>query len=538
MNPGIIPLKLGSAKLQESAFNLIHYYDLNQIVLEVNKLKNKSHILAKTIESNPEYKYESINYFGLLFMVEEKVETKLREIMPIHQRPKRGLINGLGSIFKSISGNLDASDGERYDKIIKTLEQNQQKLANSIAQQNSVSINLINQFNMTIRKISTNEKILESKINEILLFIEGSEGHSLLVINYLNQMINLYEIINSVLQDIENSISFAKLNTIHPSIIKTTDLFNELLKVEKHLNKNQFPLAVTSENIFIFQNLIDIECYINDKKITYILKVPITQVDAFEYFHLYSIPIFNESQFKAIIPQNKFLLKNKLHYAFKSDPCKKIQPQYFICREANLQEVSNENPCELQLLNADKTPTCQQTAITVTKPKFQKIDSTNQFIGILPHREEIKLICNNEEETLILIGTYLFDVPIDCKISSSQGIFVNERPIITSQSILLSRFGDLNNQLPLQSNVTINLHNVKLDELHTIRSQVLERPPEISPISPFIESPNLWTISIYGILIIAICYTCYKKFPTTRCTNKAERKPEPAIELANVQLPR
>ena len=63
-------------------------------------------------------------------------------------RTKRGLINGLGSIFKSISGNLDYADGERYDKLIQELQNNQINLVNNIKNQNThLLTNLTIQFN-------------------------------------------------------------------------------------------------------------------------------------------------------------------------------------------------------------------------------------------------------------------------------------------------------------------------------------------------------------------------------------------------------
>lgn len=36
-----------------------------------------------------------------------------------NKRQTRGLINGLGSIIKSITGNLDNTDEEHYDDILK-----------------------------------------------------------------------------------------------------------------------------------------------------------------------------------------------------------------------------------------------------------------------------------------------------------------------------------------------------------------------------------------------------------------------------------
>ena len=47
-------------------------------------------------------------------------------------RKKRGLINGLGSVIKSITGNLDAQDAEYYDKLIDELKNNQQNIQKNL----------------------------------------------------------------------------------------------------------------------------------------------------------------------------------------------------------------------------------------------------------------------------------------------------------------------------------------------------------------------------------------------------------------------
>jgi hypothetical protein len=66
----------------------------------------------------------------------------------------------------------------------------------------------------------------------------------------------MYKIIDSILQDIENSITFAKLKILHPSIIKTEDLYFELIKVQDQIGLNQMPLEITLENTFLFEKLI------------------------------------------------------------------------------------------------------------------------------------------------------------------------------------------------------------------------------------------------------------------------------------------
>lgn len=274
-NPGIIPLKLGTAKITKYTHTLIHYYDLNPIITEINRLQSQSTNLKNLIIEDKYYSIETSNYLKILTFAEEKVENKLLEILPQRQRVKRGLINGLGSIFKSITGNLDATDDERYENLIRELQQNQIKLASNIKNQNSLSIDLIDKFNKTIQQISHNEKLLEMRINQVSDRMLHKET-TLFIKDIMNQIITMYEMINSILQDIENSISFLKLQIMHPSIIKTKDLFNELKRLRKQIKKNQFPFELTLDNILLFEKIIKIDGYILNNKITYILYIPIT----------------------------------------------------------------------------------------------------------------------------------------------------------------------------------------------------------------------------------------------------------------------
>lgn len=520
--------------MQESAFTLIHYYDLNALLFYINQLNSKSDNLTKVIEGNGEYKNETINHVKILHLIKERVDSKINEILPHPKRIKRGLINGLGSIFKSISGNLDASDGERYDKLINQLQSNQEKLANNIDQQNAISLNIVKQFNETVHKISTNEKMLENKINEIYTYIKHSQGHALIIKDYLNQLTNLYEIINALLQDVENSISFSRLNMMHPSIIQTNDLYKELGKIEQHLVNRTLPLKVTLQNTFILQSLIDVECYTLNNKITYVLKIPIVHQYYLNYYHLFSVPTYIESQFKAIIPRNKYLIKNELYYTFENNPCKKVTPGYYICKQGRLQNITEDNPCEIQLLDNKNPSNCHRVQISINKLNLERIGDTNQFIGLLPRQESIKLTCNTREETIRLIGTYLFDIPINCQITTSLGTFTNEKPISTSQSILLPKIGiDQSQETP---KFNIELENVRLDELHAIKSQILNNKANIK-MDLMGQTPSLWTLLIYVLLIFTVIYICYKKLIVPRCVKKRNQE-SPATQLSEVQLPR
>lgn len=73
----------------------------------------------------------------------------------------------------------------------------------------------------------------------------------------------------SILQDVENSLTLARLNVLQSRKIRPEDLL-------KAFSKNQLPNAIPLENIMLLEKKIDIECYILNNQINYLLQVPIT----------------------------------------------------------------------------------------------------------------------------------------------------------------------------------------------------------------------------------------------------------------------
>ncbi len=413
-NPGLLPIKLGQAKLEEYSFTLIHFYDLNPILNEVNKLQEKSKNLTDNVNTHAEYKIETSNYIKILFLIQDRVETKLKELIPHPQRTRRGLINAVGSIFKTITGNLDASDGERYEQLIENLQSNQIEIKSKALKENAISIKLIEQFNKTIQQIGKNENLLESKLNQISLIVQKGtfRENANIIKDTLNQIINLYEIIDSILQDVENAVTFSKLKILHPSIIKTENLYFELQRIQKIVNAKSMPLEVTLANTLLYEKLVKIESFILNNKITFLIRFPITYQNNFDYYHLYSIPIYKQNKFKTIIPKSKFLVKNKLHFSYRSTECQEIQNQYYICDKMDLTEITTKNPCAIQLLeSSNQVQSCQQIEVRISIPIVNQLDLSNKWIIIIPKEETVKMECSDQEEYQKLFGTYFAEIP-------------------------------------------------------------------------------------------------------------------------------
>lgn len=124
--------------------------------MTINKF---SKILLNSMQNNTIYEKEYKNTFMPLIALEKRIKNQIYQINPKFniKRQKRGIFDPLGSLIKCITGNLDQTDAEQYDRQIKQLQENQNKLKEIAFNQITILEKSISQFQSTISNISHNQ---------------------------------------------------------------------------------------------------------------------------------------------------------------------------------------------------------------------------------------------------------------------------------------------------------------------------------------------------------------------------------------------
>jgi hypothetical protein len=289
----------------------------------------------------------------------KRLDNKFSEILlETPGRSKRGVLNGLGSIWKTLTGNLDSSDGEYYDQCINKLEKDDREIQNLIKEQIQVTTSTIKNFNYTIQKLQIDEqtfnddlKIIEDEINKI----EDNNyyfNNQLKLINTCEQLLESLVLIESQVNDIIESITFAKLKVLHPSIIKPEYLLNQLSRKSQHLDHNNLPLHPSVYALPVLTNLVTLQAYQTNKRIVFILRIPLIEKEKYTLYHLYSIPTKDSKTnlFHTIIPESKYVAlseNNRQYLKINSiEKCKDLQEETLLC--SDLIPFPYENPpCEV-----------------------------------------------------------------------------------------------------------------------------------------------------------------------------------------------
>ena len=80
-----------------------------------------------------------------------------------------------------------------------------------------------------------------------------------------------------------------KLNPFHNSIVEPHELFKELQLINNHPNnEKQLPFEATLQKILIFEKIININSYIKNNQIVFVVKIPLVEKNNYNYYHTFT----------------------------------------------------------------------------------------------------------------------------------------------------------------------------------------------------------------------------------------------------------
>lgn len=134
-SPGIYYEEIGTVNIFSDTWNLIIHMDLEFLGEQEYRTINHLRTLQETCKGD-----EKNHLCIILTESVDHLVKKIKENMGIlhdliggeHPRQRRGLIDGLGSLIKSITGNMDASDAEKIATELRTVRANEETLKSSL----------------------------------------------------------------------------------------------------------------------------------------------------------------------------------------------------------------------------------------------------------------------------------------------------------------------------------------------------------------------------------------------------------------------
>lgn len=499
---------------------VLHYINLTILDENIQALK----IQLQDTSDKLEFDKSIFNtYKTQLKYLYTKVDTLSQRLATFQSvRMKRGLINPLGSIIKSITGNLDHEDALRYDNAIDILENNNHNLMNSIKQHTTLSKKWVDDQALVISKLTKNQQQLQ---NATKIFEKKTNSNSDMIhmYIYLTQTFfilddNMRDILNEIIK-IENIVAFTSSHTVHHSILSLSDIKSLVRTLSSIYKAEHLPTLELRE----YYNIIRIGSYFSMERIVLVLQIPIVTSSSFDLYTLCPVPNKNN---QVLIPLTPFIASNAKEFVYIEAECPKAGT-FYICNENKEHQVTDKEDCIHSLIYEQKLiDSCKLTSVSLSKPALEQFDDRH-YVVTFPKLTSLHLSCDEVEQQQ-LKGSYFVYLPQQCSLKTPDFIITNIEDKQKGQALKIM-------SLPQQQNMrirekTLSLTSINLSQMHETQKQLsLQEEPSIQEI-PKGDNTTIYhtTIPIYIIIIFAACLIGAVKYRKSRNKAPSQTLPETA----------
>lgn len=443
----------------------LQYVNLKDIEDQIQQLQSQLRNYKSQLSNNTYILYElQINYLTDKI---GKVSNQLQSLEP--NRIKRGLVDSLGSVVKSITGNLDYTDALKYNHAINMLQSNQNKLANEFNDQITLNKEWMSKSNNVLTQLIENQ----IKINETLKLLLNETDRTDNLIKY-TKFGQILAIISNNVEDlmlelikIENTLAFTRASSTHHSSLDIDTLRTMVNRLEKIYGKD----VILRLELREYYNIISPGSYFNEKQIVIVFRFPIVSKDIFNLYKLSIVP--NKNQ-QALIPTYPFIATNDRSFVYIEAECSKYN-NWYLCEKEVTHQIRTKSDCIHELIsNQALQESCQFTTVFLTKETMEKLDDQHYILSF-PHPTKIQLVCGRED-FISLQGSYLVTIPTSCYLRTPELTLVNDNDEIQGQPLKLMNIPYDAEKHATASN-HIYLNSINLRGLHNIQSKIMVRQP-------------------------------------------------------------
>lgn len=474
------------------------------------KLKNNTlgnSIISKQIDYLIDTVESKLVYLGL----------ETLNIRHLH-RKKRGLVDGLGSIVKAITGNLDNNDAIKFENEIKLI---QSSLGENLKRQDK-TIGIMSEFmknyENNLQIMQSNQKNIESAVNRY-----SAQSNVIQSINIYSEIERSLQQLYDKLASLENAITFSHLGRMHPSIITPNHFLEELNYVQNEIALN-LPFAPNLNQIHLWEKATTVKAYSTNESLNFILEIPLVTKQLYNLLHLYSIPNDVDT---ILIPKNPLLILGNEEFAYPQEQCLEVLNDDFICKHLEWQSLHQSEDCIAQLIQHQEPHNCTYAKASFKDNIIQQIKE-NSWIIIMKQEEVVKIICGKDIQYNRSKGVSLVTINSECTVELAGRILqTHQKYINIEETIPLPRVQRTQETIPIK----LNLENIQLDNLKDILQNTLSIQQSSENHTPIIATNPSWSsILLYIILILAatgaIIYKRWWKAKSRKITTQTRKQEE------------
>ncbi|XP_032678241.1 uncharacterized protein LOC116850608 [Odontomachus brunneus] len=419
----------------------------------------------------------------------DRVQNITERLHNIYKNPreiKRGLVDGIGSLTKSLFGIMDANDEKIINEQLSLIENKQETLQHAIANQLKIINTTINHLDNLEQTLETNEQILWNTITQLyteetgIILRQHIDEHFTILTALLNDLIRDQN-------DIVNYLDNIQLGNLPINLTPINSIVSQLQEVAIHLPKGtRFPFTPKTENWLEIKKFLTISAYYKNKNIFTILYLPLITYNTYEIVHIHPFPVYSHDNIFALTSiaytqvainqeTNTYLLlqENELTH------CIKINNQYICPQQNAIYRINEETPCEIQMYTTlQNMKNCHLKYIIANHTFVIALTRKNTWLYSTNSEQTIHIQCKEKTFYEKISKTGIIHIKDQCKV-------IIEDKILQAQGIIKSTL--IQTHIP-EYNITLEQKNLnviknKNEILHVKPNKIIHNPSELVELS-------------------------------------------------------
>lgn len=465
--PGILPYKLGKSRVISHYHSFIQPIDLETIRSNVNLVKEQLDKIS------PQFHNKTLSLYQPHIEYLNNKISKLSDQLELFQsnRAKRGLVDGIGSVIKSISGNLDYTDAIRYDNAIKVLQENEDKLVTEINNRVSLNQNWMSQNSEILNSLVQNQNKIKTAINDVMVsdlrqetdFIRYSH-----LTQYIIMLADNIESLSDELLRLENLLAFIRAKSKHFLMFRL-DMFHKMIEQLNALYGREQILNISFREYF---DIVKLGYYYNSNNLVLVFKFPVLIPATYDLYKLSIVPNIHN---KVLIPPYHFLAIHDKDFMYIEAECPK-STQYYLCEDSINHHYGNQGDCIHKLITTQLIDeSCQFTTTELKTEAIETLDDRS-YVASFPAPTKLRLSCTGTQYNT-LRGSFLITIPKGCVVQTPDVTLANKDDRIQGQVLRITNipFEDSHNYQAEARKLTLN--SADLRSLHVATKGIsIEKP--------------------------------------------------------------
>ncbi|KAL4127092.1 hypothetical protein QTP88_011290 [Uroleucon formosanum] len=367
----------------------------------------------------------------------------------INKREKRGLINMVGHVQKTLFGTLDDEDGETYNTQIRELQNSRVGMLKIIDKQTSI-LKLTNSafkdaqgMEIQLKSLNITCKNLETSLKRVWDQIDLLEIRTTITNLITTLLLLLQQLVFET--DMVGEIIFAAQNgIIHSGIISTRELRMQLRDILISLpGQLKLPFDVNAISLYELSKTSKLAIVYMNGTLVFELIIPLLNPVELTLYHMIPLPVRREKLYMHLTPEFEYMAISKTHEYYLTISVTHLMKcteltSITMCPETQPLRIGSAGlPCEVELfMKPTVVPaTCTVKYLELTRSIYHKLKYHNKWIYIINTLDDVAVTCDQSDnaKNIQLRGVGILTLSEQCRAHTPQVVLTPSRHLKSVQ---------------------------------------------------------------------------------------------------------